>query len=176
MGKRRESPGYRYCCGYRGVVLGDHRPTAERRGADRFGNKRRGNCRRRRLQVVSAQETCAFYGDFALFECAALCLATGVLFTSLIGIAEHIWLVWLTLPVLAPLIFGIRFYGVFGAAWFPYFVNVPIVCLIIFEVTVLFVPEAFGAWLCFLFIPLYYAAAATWTVVLLRRRKAQGAK
>lgn len=64
MGKRRESPGYRYCCGYRGVVLGDHRPTAERRGADRFGNKRRGNCRRRRLQVVSAQETCAFYGDF----------------------------------------------------------------------------------------------------------------
>ena len=41
---------------------------------------------------------------FALFECAALCPATGVLFTSLIGIAEHIWLAWLTLPVLAPLI------------------------------------------------------------------------
>lgn len=113
---------------------------------------------------------------FALFECAALCLATGVLFTSLIGIAEHIWLVLLTLPVLAPLIFGIRFYGVFGAAWFSYFVYVPVVCLIIFEVTVLFVPEVFGAWLCFLFIPLYYAAAVMWTVVLLMRRKAQGAK
>lgn len=109
---------------------------------------------------------------FGLFECAALCLVVGVLFTSLVGYSEHIWLIWLGLPVLAPLIFGVRFREVFGAAWLPYFVNVPIICLIAFEVWAIFAPSVYGAWLCFLFIPLYYAAAATATVTLLRRRRA----
>lgn len=112
---------------------------------------------------------------FAVFECAALCLAIGVLFTSLVGVAEHIWLIWLTLPVLAPLVFGVRFRGVFGAAWLPYFVNVPIICLIAFEIWVFFAPSLYGAWMCFLFIPLYYAAAATATVTLLRKKKTQAA-
>ena len=40
-----------------------------------------------------------------------------------------------------------------------------------FEMLVFFAPESEGSWLCFLFIPLYYAAAAVFTVSVLRRSK-----
>lgn len=108
---------------------------------------------------------------WAFFVCAFLCLAVGVVFSSLAGRVEHIWLVWLALPVLAPLAVLVRFYGFFGRAWAPYFVNVPIICMFVFEMLVFFAPESEGSWLCFLFIPLYYAAAAVFTVSVLRRSK-----
>ena len=61
--------------------------------------------------------------------------------------------------MLAPLAVLVRFYGFFGRAWAPYFVNVPIICMFVFEMLVFFAPESEGSWLCFLFMPLYYAAA-----------------
>lgn len=113
---------------------------------------------------------------FALLICSALCLIIGVLFTSLIDIVPNIWLIWLALPVLAPLIFGIRFYAVFGKAFIMYFVNVPMLCMLAFELQVLYSVNGYGAWLVFLFIPLYYAAAAgvTYTNCKKTARKADG--
>lgn len=101
---------------------------------------------------------------FGLFEAAVVCLATGVIFTSLVQYSPDVWIIWLALPVLVPLVFGIRFYGVFGKKWFLYFINVPIICLIVFEVCITLDQNNYGAWLCFLFIPLYYAAAVVVTL------------
>lgn len=106
---------------------------------------------------------------FALFVCGGLSLLTGIIFTSLVDSVEHIWLIWLTLPVLAPLAFGIRFYGVFGKAFILYFFNVPIICMLVFEICVLTSANGYGAWLVFLFIPLYYALAATVTLTNLKK-------
>lgn len=110
---------------------------------------------------------------FALFVCGTLSLLTGIIFTSLADSAEHIWLIWLALPVLAPLAFGIRFYGVFGKAFIMYFLNVPIICMLVFEICVLTSANNYGAWLVFLFIPLYYALSAVVTVTAIKKNRPQ---
>lgn len=113
---------------------------------------------------------------FALFVCGTLSLLTGIIFTSLIDSVEHIWLIWLALPVLAPLAFGIRFYGVFGKTFIMYFLNVPIICMLVFEICVLTSANNYGAWLVFLFIPLYYALAAAVTVTAIKKNRPQNGR
>lgn len=125
----------------------------------------------RALQMAQRKKLARSMCLFAFFVCAALCLAIGVVFSSLASQVQHIWLIWFALPILAPLIFGLRYYGVFGKTWILYFINVPIICVLVFEACILLIPDNYGAWLCFLFIPLYYAVAITLTVTSIKHKR-----
>lgn len=125
----------------------------------------------RALQISQRKKLARSMCLFGFFVCAALCLTIGVVFSSLASQVQHIWLIWFALPILAPLAFGLRYYGVFGKTWILYFVNVPIICVLVFEICILLVPENYGAWLCFLFIPLYYAVAVTLTITSIKRKR-----
>lgn len=97
-------------------------------------------------------------------------LICGLLQTALFDIAPNIWLIWFTLPVIPPIIFAIRFRFNINSLFLPFFINVPFIAGIIFELIVL-LGNPNGAWLAFLMIPVYYSFAIIRTVAIKKQNK-----
>lgn len=90
-----------------------------------------------------------FFGVYAL-----IC---GIVQTACFKV-QRIWLIWFTLPIVPPLLFLIVFIHYVQKRFWMFFFNVSFVCAIIFELTI-YNGNSGGAWLTFLFIPVYYAIA-----------------
>ncbi|NCA92914.1 XRE family transcriptional regulator [bacterium] len=100
---------------------------------------------------------------FAIASLCAYVLICGILYTSFIYIFQPIWLIWLTFPIVPPIVFMVYFRNEIGKRWIMYFINVPFISLIVFSIIANYT-QSYGGWLAFLFIPVYYAIAIIITV------------
>lgn len=107
---------------------------------------------------------------WALCLFAVYSLICGIIQTALINVSNKIWLIWFTLPVVPPIAFAVHFYHEITPRFIMFFLNVPFVSGIIFEL-ILFAGNQDGAWIAFLLIPFYYAVAITVAVLYKKKEK-----
>lgn len=97
-------------------------------------------------------------------------LLCGIVQSSCVDVEPYIWLIWFTLPVVAPLAVLAAFFHYIPAEWRAYFFLVPFVSGLLYLVLQLVV-QSVGAWLVFLLIPVYYIPAVLYTVITVRSRR-----
>lgn len=105
---------------------------------------------------------------FCLF--AVYALICGILQSSIHNIAPDIWLIWFTLPIVPPIVFGIRFYHEIGMPWILLLFNVPFFSGLLFLILQKF-GDIYSAWLPFLLIPIYYAIVSYIIVMHCKKSK-----
>lgn len=101
---------------------------------------------------------------------AVYALVCGIIHSAVAPTVELIWLVWFTLPIVPPVLFALRFRHEIGKAFLMYFVDVPFVSGLVFLI-VHYTSNAYGAWLSFLLIPIYYSVAVAITIVEIKKKK-----
>lgn len=106
----------------------------------------------RKSQLIKSMLVWIFllFGVYALF--------CGILQVALYDFVYDIWLIWLTLLVVPPIIFALRFRHEIGKAWLMFFVNMPTITGILYVIIALYCTP-YGSWLVFLIIPVYYLIA-----------------
>lgn len=111
------------------------------------------------LKRIQAKKLAKKMALFAVFDIAAFALITGIIFTACINYSPHIWIIWFALPLLVCLAFMIKSRHEIGARRILFLFPVPFLSGMLYLLIQYLSPSAYGAWLVFLFIPLYYAAA-----------------
>ena len=111
---------------------------------------------------------------WALCLFAVYALVCGIVQTAFINISTHIWLIWFTYPIVPPIVFALRFYHEITPRFIMFFLNVPFLSGLIFEL-ILLAGNRDGAWIAFLLIPFYYAIAIT-VAVLYKKKNKQNAQ
>ena len=101
---------------------------------------------------------------------AVYALVCGIIHSAVASTVELIWLVWFTLPIVPPVLFALRFRHEIGKAFLMYFFDVPFVSGLVFLI-VHYTSNAYGAWMSFLLIPIYYSVAVAITIVEIKKKK-----
>ncbi|MDE6867548.1 MAG: hypothetical protein K2J83_00185, partial [Clostridia bacterium] len=109
---------------------------------------------------------------WAVLLLAGYALIAGIIQVALYDIAPNIWIFWLTLPIVPPIIFAIVFRHTIGKKWIMFFVNVPFISGTIY-LLIVYEGGYYGAWLAFLLIPLYYFAAILQCVFQLKQERSK---
>lgn len=139
--------------------------TRQSGGAEAVAEVDTADLKRRRRKKLALKMAGVFVLAVAVWS-----LLCGIVQSACVNMSDYVWLIWFTLPIVAPLTVLAVFFNYIPAEWRAYLINVPFVAGLLYLVLQLVV-KSNGAWLAFLLIPVYYIPAAVYTVCTIRARK-----